>query len=663
MAILDRLKPSLPDIPADVDERTRRGRARMREGAEKRNECLEFARGNQYCYVNKDNWLVQQGTVRGQNGKLAHNVRVTWNLLTPHLEHETAACTKQVPFYQINPSTTDPQDAGAADLAQKVAAYGYDAWDIKSVTEKVVALAIIADGGFAWPYFDNTIGAPIGEGDNGQVLCVGDVRVKTFSPNEVYWEPGVKFDDSRWHCVEQALPVETVYQLEGYKGGTLTPNASTSDVLGDGKKPQDSHLVLVTDYLERPSPKNTQGRRLVICQGKIICDEMPYPCVDAAGEAVDEPVLHYLTRIIDPDSDRDQGLVRHALDACRTWNDCTNKILEWKNLALMPQILAPKGAFQNKKTLTDEPGRIIEYVGTQMPQWRPVPEIPQGLFQLRDEAKEFIAMVFSQNEIPQGVDSGKALATLIERDDNTRQGFISRLAEFHSRLMRHCLYLVARHYTEGRLLKVRGDFGADPISDFTGADLRSQMDVRVLPDSIAPMTQQAAVDKVQWFVQMFPGAITPEKAMLAIQTGHSDELLQSFQKDRSRAFRVIQQIKAGPDVFMNQPDVPGPPVPDPVVPGKLMPGQPVPGWMPRAFDNVPVHKSIFEDYMKTSDYDFADDPVKAALNLYYEALLQLEAQKAAQAAQQQAMMAEQLGMQNAAGPQAKPLPSGKAIGG
>src|SRR3954471_13009846 len=90
----DDQRPEASRPPKDVEERIKRGRARMLEGAPKRNECLEFARSNQYVYTDKDNYLVQQGVVRGQQGKPAHRIRVTWNLLKPHLEHELSACTK-----------------------------------------------------------------------------------------------------------------------------------------------------------------------------------------------------------------------------------------------------------------------------------------------------------------------------------------------------------------------------------------------------------------------------------------------------------------------------------------------------------------------------------------------------------------------------------------
>ena len=56
--------------------------------------------------------------------------------------------------------------------------------------------------------------------------------------------------------------------------------------------------------------------------------------------------------------------------------------------------------------------------------------------------------------------------------------FLGDLAEFHSRLGRRCLYLVQRHYTEPRLIKVQGLFGPDLTPGFMGADLMGQADVQ-----------------------------------------------------------------------------------------------------------------------------------------------------------------------------------------
>ena len=647
MAVLDKLKGNVDPLrelkdsekqkpPPGIEERIKRGRDRMKEGATKRSECLEFWRGNQYVYRSTENYLVKQGTVSNADGsgKPRHRVRTTRNLIFDIVAHEVSAATQRVPSYETSASTTDPEDVSAARLAEKVAVYGYDKWDIRNATVQAVTYAIVANEGFVWPYFDNSIGPFI----DGAGVGEGDIRIRIFGPNEVYWEPGIRFEDSRWHCVEQARPLEELYGMEGYVGGKLGADANTSDIVGQGGV-KESKLVLVTDYLERPSPKFPAGRWLVMANNRVIRNVHPYPCLDGKGSYVDEPVLHKLAYAVDPSSDRDMGLVEHLLDAQRTVNDAISKTLEWKNLALMPQVFVTPG-MMGKQRLTDEPGAIYQVPNPdQNIKWREVPPIPRELFEIADRAKEDMGRIAAQNDIPSQVESGKAMASFVEKDANRRQSFIHNLSDFHSRLMRHCLYITQRYYTEPRLLKIRGRFGPELLADFMGADLRSQCDVRVDPGSIEPRTKAAIEAQVLAYADR--GWVSPEAAMSAIGGGNAEKLIESYELDVARANQVIQKIKAGPEILFGQPM-------------RMEQGVEVPGWMPRRFDNLEVHKAIFADWMKTTDWDTAPPPVQEAANLYYEGLEQMQAEKAALEAQQQAEQAESLGMSNAAKPQDGP---------
>jgi hypothetical protein len=652
MAAIDDLKKAIglnQDVPKVVSERIERGKKQIDDKAPERNECLSFWRGNQYVYRNKENWLVKQGVLLGEGGKPRHRVRTTRNLIGPIVRQEVAYATQRVPSYQINPSTSDPDDVSAAAVAQKVAYYGFDEWHVRTVTEQVVTYAVVADEGFAWPYWDQSI-PPFVKDENGQVVGLGDVRIEVLGPNEVGWQPGVRFEDARWYIVRRAMSVEQVKSLPGYIPGTkVTPDASTEYVVGEHKDKRD--LVMVTDYLERPCVEYPEGRRYCIANGKIITPPEAYPFSDGKGGIVDEPVLHKLSYILDPDSDRDQGLVRHLLDAQRTINDATNKQIEWKNLALMPQVFAPLGAFPKRQRLTDQPGAVFVYnpVNGLKPEWRQTPPIPQELSQLKSEALGDMQRIASQNDTPADA-SGRALSVLIERDNAARQAFVQRLAEFHSRLMRHCLTLVAQHYSEPRLIHINGRFGPESIKDFTGAQLRSQVDVTVFPESIEPRTRQALEQRVMAYADR--GWVQPEKAMAAIEQGTAADVVDSYELDVARANRVIQRILAGPEVFLAEPLQAGPD------------GTDVPSWMPRAgIDNLAVHRSIFQDFAKTQEFELAADAVREAILLYLQGLDWLEAQEQQKAMMQQAMQAQQLGMTNAAKPQSPQMPDQRMPGG
>lgn len=631
-------KPAIVEpvkVPKDVLERCDRGRSRMRDDAAIRNECWEFFRGRQYVYRDKTGHLVELGVTRGS--KPDHRVRQTRNLVVDVVRHEVSAASSRVPSYEVTPSTTDQEDIDAARTAERVALFGYEQWNIRKVTIDTVTHAVVADEGFAWPYFDNTV-PPFISADG---IGVGEIRIEVLGANEVFWEPGTRFEDSRWWCVERARPVSEVERTPGFLGGRLEADAQTSEVLGRHKTTTDTNLVLVSDYLERPCAKYPQGRRLTFANGRLIFPEEPYPLQTRDPETgnlvpVDEPVLHKLAYIRDPDNDRDMGLVRHLLDAQRTYNDATNKQIEWKNLALNPQVILVNTRLDQK--LTDEPGAVYtakQFGAAGSVNWRPVPPVPPELARMREDAAADIGRIASQNDIPSQVESGKGIQAIIERDAGARQSFIAELAAWHSRLMRHCLMLVQRYYTERRLAQVNGRFGPDPFY-FKGSDLRGQVDVRVAPASIEPRTKQAINAQILAFADR--GWITPQAAMAAINGGTAEKLIEGYELHIGRANRIIQQIKAGPDAFMNMPDRVAPD------------GSTVPGWMPRPFDNVAIHKSIFEDWMCTRDYESAPPEVQHAADLYYQGLLSIEAEQQARAIEAQNAQAEQAGLANAARP-------------
>jgi hypothetical protein len=130
--------------------------------------------------------------------------------------------------------------------------------------------------------------------------------------------------------------------------------------------------------------------------------------------------------------------------------------------------------------------------------------------------------------------------------------FYAQKAQFDARLMRHMLYLVQRHYGGEKLMRYKGRLGWESVPDFEGADIRSQTDVRVSADSVTPRTREAIEQQVMNIAQMFPGWLTPEKAIQAIQTGQAETLIDSYYDDQARAHRIIQKVKDGTVMDMPQ---------------------------------------------------------------------------------------------------------------
>lgn len=654
-AALNKFKLDKPGVapPPSVTDRVDRGRERMRRDASFLEMCWRFWRGDTYCWLDSKSQIHFSPTstsVKG-GGKEPHRVRQSLSILQPIVRHEVSAATQRVPGYEISPSSMDPDDQSAASLAKRVSFYLYDHCNIRRVTQQVVTYSVVADMGFAWPYWDAYKGK-------------GDICIKTFGLNECYWEPGIRFEDSLWHCVEQGMTTQDAMSIDGYLGGTVVPDAGSSVYSERNRMDLQRTLVTVTEYLERPSKAFPEGRWLTLANGRVIAGVRedgfrPYPSTG------DDPCIIPLSYVEDPDSDRNQGLVRHMLDLVRTAQDSWSKALEWKNRALNPQWSVPVGSMKGRRT--DAPGALNFFVpvGGMRPEPEKVPPIPRELFEIIDRAQALAGGIAAQNEIPNQVEAGKAIQALIERDATARQAFLSSLAEFHSRLMRRCLELAQEYYTDAQTLAIRGHSGWEPIKDFKGAKLRDQIDVRVSAGSLVPMTREAIQGKIATIVQLFPGYLSPEAAITAMENGTGEEIIQDYENHVARANRIIQRVKDG--TLMEMPMVPNPrgmqPAAPQMDPATGMMTQPapepeeVPGWMPRPFDRTEIHKHVFETFMTSEEWEQLTPDRQHAALVYYDALLKIEADQQAQELAAQSQMAAGLGAQNAARPGLNPMPS------
>jgi hypothetical protein len=645
--------------PKSIKARLDRGRAEMLKDAPKRRLCARFLKGDTYWYLTRKQVLTAQSTVTNPDGsgKPAWRVRNTYNFVQPIIKRKVSEATQRIPSYETSPTSTDPEDWGAAKLADKVAVYGYDQWRIRQATVDTVTLALGHGGeGFAYPYFDPNVGPyrPVPNPMTGEIEMVGEgeIKVRTYGRNEVMWEPGCKFDDSRWWAVQQARPIEDLRELEGYYGGPLEPDASTIDVPTD--RPTSDQLVVTTEYFERPCPAYTSGRRLLIANDKVICPEEPYPLQDPDGSILDEPVLHRIVWTHDPDGDNDLGLVWQLVDFQRTAQDVYNKLLEYKNRGLHPQLLAKLNSLVRR--YTDEPGSVIEWKGDTPPQWANPVGVPESLFRILQQTLDDMRAVAADVQIQADPNVGaRTSQAVIENAQAQWQSFLGDLAEWHSRLMRHCLLLVALRYTEPRLLQIRGRTGPENVKDFEGAHLLGQVNVRVLAGSLENRTRQQITNETLAFADR--GWIPPQQAMAVIQGGTTESLTASYELDRSKVNRIIQKIRDGSVMDMPARSEQVPAI-DPATGGQVMQTQEVPSWMPEPdVDNLDVWQQELADWSKTTDYEQLPAPMQEVAKLIRQGIKDLQAQEAQRTAMLQQQQAQGLGMANASKPtQQAPMP-------
>lgn len=665
-----------PSIPADVHHKLNRGREWVRKDAAKRRLCVRFEKGDTYFFLDGKGHLTFQSTslnpVGGGVPKPGHRIRNQYNFIRPIVTAKVSRATQRIPGYEVMPSTTDPRDVDAARLSGKIALYGYGQWDVRDKMTRAIYYAIGGGGdGFLMPYFDPNVGpyTPRIDPETGLpagAVGRGEIKIKVLSGNEVSWEPGVDFKDSRWWIIEQARPIADVMEMPGFFGKKLAPDAAASDLKTDA--PDNNKLVLVTEFYERPSLKYPEGRRIVIANNRVIVDYRlinqdalspfePYPLTTGNGEPVDEPILHRIAWNPDLSGDRDLGLTWQLIDAQRTIQDCWNKLLEWKNRVLVPRVLAPNGS--NLLPVGDEPGSTHWYdpgPNGEKPEFEQVPtSFAQPLFSMLEKMQGDMREMGFDSDIQASANvAARTVNAVMEQDQAKTSAFMAHVAEIHSSVMRHCLQLVATHYSERRKIAIRGDFGPETIDSFTGADLYGQIDVRVSAGSLEYLTRDQNTQRV--FAYAERGWITPQQAMLAIDSGSSEALTQSVELDVAKIDRIIQRIKDG--TVMEMPT-------RPEIRTDEMTGEPimedVPVYMPQdGVDDLDVWRRRLSDWMKTPDYESCSPEQQEQATMILQGIDHLMAVKQQREIAAQNAQAEQLGMKNAAKPQgAKPLPSQK----
>lgn len=635
--------PAEQQVDKYVQDRITRADERMRPLIPQIQMRYEFWRGNHYADVDSKNKLTFLPTKEGR-GKRPWTARGAHNLLMDIVAHEVSAATQRVPTYEVAPTSAAPEKVSAAKTAETLLVYGHDKWSIAQAAVKAVTHAVVGQEAFAFPFFDTSVGPMIVNRAGDGVVGRGEIKVPVYGATEVMWEPGVRFEDSPYHIIKIGQTQQQVVSTPGYFGGVPTPDF-VQNRRPDSAKPYNTLLVEVYHYLELPCRSFPKGRWLTIANKRVIAPQRDYPVPEGIA-------LIPLSYITDPDNDRDMGLLQHLIDPMRTLNDAWNKIVEWKNVAINPQLFVAPGVLRGQK-ITAEPGAVYEIPDPQNNiRWRDVPQLPQELFQIAQEMTGVIARLASQNDIPSNIEAGRAIQALIEKDQARRQSFVSALADWYSLVGSRGLYLGQTYYTEPRLVQIKGRWSPDTIKDFKGAQLLGQIDARVAPASIEPRTKTSMEQKVFAFADR--GWITPEQAMAAIEGGYGADLITSYELDVGRITRIIARLKTGEQAMFGTADAPAPSrtevqnTQDPNTGQTITKTVSVPDYMPRRFDNIPVQQSVLEDWMKTEEFETLSPGLQNTAMEIYTAMLQIEADKQAQAQAAVDAQAQAAGTQNAA---------------
>lgn len=616
-------------------------------------QAMAFFGNDQYTFIHAVTGELDRMETREGGAKASWRNRLQSNRMTSNIVAEASILTARTPGYEVTAPNQDPARKNQARMGERALLAEHQRLDLGSVGMQTLLHAINTGAGFTFPFWDSTYGSWLGDVE-GADLYEGDIRTWVLHNGEVFWEPGLPFEESSWVGIRKARAISSVEQEDGFLGGKLVPDAKTG--LWERPGNDRGELVFVHHYFHVPCKAYPKGAWIRYANDREIFERADYP------RASGGPVLHKVPWIPQPGKHRDLGAGEQLVDVQRMINRIVNQIIAWRNLILRPQMTAPKGAIEEEPT--EEDGVIYEYnpMGGQKPEFREVPEVPQSLYQDLERCYEQMDHILGMRDLPAGVEAAAAFEAVNDREQSARGLFIRGLASYWASLGHHMLELIHENFNEPRLLEIQGRRGVELIEDFTGNKIGRPGTVRVSEASIEPRTKQAMEARVMMYAER--GWISGHQAMAAISGGTAEALIDDYELDVQRQYREIDALEAletwTPDEeFVRAQELWVANGNDPEqMPDELWSLPPVP--FASEQDNHVVHMDVLKQWMKTREFELLPQLAQDAARNHLQQHDQMMKQTAMDSALEQQNMAAQLGMGNAAKPQTPTQPGDQA---
>ena len=538
---------------------------------------LAFYKGNQYVFFNRKSRRIESLPV-DDGDKPRYRVRLVANQIAPHSNSLLARLTKTKPTFFATPGQGSYEAQKAAEVAESLLDYWWDRFSLSSKREEAMLWSIICGNGFWKIGWDDQVGSSVRvmvEPESGQPIVnpllehffkqrlesmgveyeqfeqevfEGEIKVDVMSPFDVLLDDSAQvFEDCKWAiCVHPMSPEE----IKKRYGVLLKPNAvnkypdeTLPGVFGnrDSKTEENVRTVFIGYFL--PSPKYPNGRYVVFTKDPSIVlfeSDWPYPFMEL-------PLVKF-PGVRVPGQLWDQSVVEHAIPLQKELNRTLSQIIEYKNLTLKPQMLAPVGSLRQR--ITDEPGAIFEYnpVAGRVPEQMPLPGLPGYVFEQLQDIGARLKDTFGLNEVVEGsvppnVEAGVAIDLLQEAATDRLAPQILMMEKALERAGNFMLELAQKYYQEPRMIMLKGAGSRPKVERFESADIIAGVQVKVETGSGLPRTRAGRQARVLQMLQM--GIISPTKAYKYLDLADFRSLQAQFEADEEQAMREHDRLLDG----------------------------------------------------------------------------------------------------------------------
>ncbi|MCC6382828.1 MAG: hypothetical protein IT304_09985 [Dehalococcoidia bacterium] len=637
---------------------------------------LAFYKGNQYAWYNRRSDRIEALPTE-EGSKPRYRVRLVSNQILPGVQSYVSMLTKTKPAIYATPSSGTPDAIRGATVAERLNEgwwlqlgledklkesltwsclgangwwkIGWDPFAGKSMKFMVSPDGdIITDTRLADAFRKQLASMGVDPAQFEHVVYPGEIRVEAMPPFCVWIDPTAKsFEDAQWAVCEHSLtPEEIARRWPG--GEPVKPDSIPGDY--DSAIPFTSSPDKIDPIVKKvyigyfmPGPDLPEGRYVVWIESpdRILYDG-PWPFVDAKGNHIKMLPLVRFPGIRFPGRVEDEAIVTHARPIQKEINKTLSIVVEMQNLTARPQMIAPAGSLRQRPT--NESGAVIEYnaVNGERPEWRDMPAVPPYVFEhLADMQARldrlFCTTLITRGEVPPNVEAGLAIDLLQETAVDQIAPVIDSIEVALARAGKLMLLFAQKHYTEPRLMKIRGEGGRVSVQKFMGADIDGDVDFHAEAGSGLPRTRAMRMARIQELVNM--QVLRPDQALkyldLADMNGVRARLLADEDQAERENDRILNGEPVNPEAYQDalgalqagvNPDTGQPLEPDPetgaVDEGLVMQLLERASLQPTITDNHPAHMDIHALTIKGAEFERWPPDARRRALMHYELHMQ-----------------------------------------
>lgn len=469
-------------------------------------------------------------------------VRATVNRIGPDSRRIIAKLTSTPLQFDVIPDSPDDAARRGAALAESILSDTHREQDWEHLRAEHAWAAWEGGTALLAVDWDKSAGQPLGDHTG-----TGEVCVSVVSLTEIATVPGTR--DIRyapWWIRATAVPPE---EAKATYGLAKTPAADAKAVstystraMSAGRQQADkSDLTMVLTYYERPCEEYPKGRVVTIVGSEVVEEaDWPFPFKDRLNLAV--------ARVVQvPGRWAGHAVAWDAIGVQTLYNASWSSIIEHLKLAGNARLMAPAGAIDDPRSLTDTPGELLEYNPMQSgdkPSWMAPTQMPTWVLDSPDRLRQELDDILGVHEVsrgvaPRNIESGVGLSILDENDQTPIGAYARELASCWSDVARMTLRLYEAKVTEQRTARVHTPGMPPELVKWTGEALQGQTHAIVPTDTFTPMTRAA---KLQFAFQLHdrfrevPGFDVNAVARLA-DLNQTIDLVEAVSPDTARAQR------------------------------------------------------------------------------------------------------------------------------